>query len=87
MFCPENYKESFFFDLFLQFVLVNDFLEVSESFGCVLEDLMFFDVFTDNFIQDYLEPHRDATTFQVVIVLFLYLFDLRVFFMLLLLNV
>lgn len=63
-------RQSFFFDLFLHLILVHYLLEVSQAFGSVVKDLMLFDPFTYNFIEDDLEADWDATALKVGVVVF-----------------
>ena len=63
-------KLSFFFDLLLQFILVDYLLKISQSFCGVIKHLVLFDTFTDDLIEDDLETNRDATSLQVRIVIF-----------------
>ena len=71
---------SLFFELLFEFVLVNNFLKVSEPFGSVVKHFWLFDALADNLIEDDLKTDWYPALLQIVIVLFPDLFDFRVLF-------
>lgn len=62
--------KSLFFDLLPHFVFIHDFLEFSESFGGVVEDVLLLDSLAYDLIEDDLEAYGDAAAFEIGVVLF-----------------
>jgi hypothetical protein len=70
---------SLFLNLFLQFIFVNNFFEISQSFRSILKNFVFFDAFADNLIKDDLKSNWNSASFKIVVVILSYFLDFRVF--------
>lgn len=64
--------------MFFEFISINNLLEISESFGCIIEDFGFLDSFSDNLIEDDLKSKRNARSIKIVVIIFAYFFDFRI---------
>lgn len=66
----DHYSCSLLFDLFLEFIPINDFLEIPKSFRRIIKDFWVLDAFAYNFVKDDLEPDWNSWPVEVVVVVF-----------------
>ena len=72
--------------MLFHFVFIHDLFEISQTFCCVIEDILFPDALAHYLVEDDLEANGDAATLEVVVVVFADLFDLGVLLLLTLLD-
>lgn len=63
-------KQSLLLNLFFQFILINNFLEISKSLSSVVKYFRLFDTLTYDFVEDNLKSYWYSALFKVIVVLF-----------------